>query len=169
KEAPRQEPHGQRTTADGHRPRQRVRHRHRPGHRGDPVANGATLRVIAKGHTPSDQTYLLDAAGWRAAGRVGFKYAGPTGVDGDPVKKLLIKRTPGGTALVKAILKGSVGKQSLDVVPPNRGDEGGIILTINRGGTYCAAFGGAAGGSKTHDNAQLWKITNAVAQGCPSP
>src|SRR5439155_1107071 len=136
KEAPRQEPHGQRTTADGHRPRQRVRHRHRPGHRGDPVANGATLRVIAKGHTPSDQTYLLDAAGWRAAGRVGFKYAGPTGVDGDPVKKLLIKRTPGGTALVKAILKGSVGKQSLDVVPPNRGDEGGIILTINRGGTF---------------------------------
>src|SRR5262249_7031485 len=61
---------------------------------GDPVANGATLRVIAKGTTTSDQTYLLDAAGWSAAGTVGFKYSGPTGGDGDPVKKILIKRTP---------------------------------------------------------------------------
>src|SRR5262249_9561399 len=59
---------------------------------GDPVANGATLRVIAKGTTPSDQTYPLDAAGWRAAGTgVGFKYSGPTGADGDPVGKVLIK------------------------------------------------------------------------------
>src|SRR5262249_40417323 len=108
---------------------------------GDPVANGATLRVIATGTTPSDQTYLLDAAGWSAAGTVGFKYAGPTGGDGDPVKKVLIRRTLGGRALVKAILKGSVGTQSLDVVPPNLGDAGGIILTINGGGKYCAAFG----------------------------
>jgi hypothetical protein len=135
---------------------------------GNPVANGATLRVIAKGSTDSNQTYLLDAVGWSATG-TGFTYAGPTGGDGDPVMHVGISRTPGGMAHLKASLKGSVGTQSLDVVPPNLGDEGGIILTINGGGTYCVAFGGAAGGSETNDDAQLWKISFAVTQGCPSP
>ena len=35
-----------------------------------------------------------------------------------------MKRTPGGSALVKVILKGSLGTQSLDVVPPNTGNDG---------------------------------------------
>jgi hypothetical protein len=135
---------------------------------GDPMTNGATLRVIAQGNTGSDQTYVLDAGGWSLTGTVGFKYTGPTGGDGDPVRKVLIKRTPSGKALVKAILKGNVGTQSLDVVPPNLGTEGGIILTINGGGgTYCAAFGGAAGGSETQDNAQLWQVINPTVEGCP--
>lgn len=47
---------------------------------------------------------MLDAAGWSPAGNVGFKNRGPTGGDDDPVKKVLVKRTPGGTAVVKAIL-----------------------------------------------------------------
>jgi hypothetical protein len=68
------------------------------------------------------------------------------------VRKVLLKRTPNGTALVKAILKGNVGTQDLSVVPPNPGDEGGIILAINGGGTYCASFGGAAGGGETADS-----------------
>jgi hypothetical protein len=135
---------------------------------GNPVANGATLRVIANGMVDSDQTYVLDAAGWSALA-TGFKYAGPTAGDGDPVKKVLIKRTPGGTALLKALVKGNVGTQSLDVVPPNLGDDGGIVLSINGGGTYCVAFGGAAGGSEQKDDGQVWKISNAGAQTCPAP
>jgi hypothetical protein len=133
---------------------------------GDPTIAGATLRVVATGAVDSDQTYVLDAAGWSAIGTTGFKYLGPTGGDGDPVRRVLLKRTPGGTALVKVILKGSLGSQDLDVVPPNPGDEGGLVLAIPGGGTYCAAFGGAAGGTEVSDGGGLWKIINAGAQGC---
>ena len=80
-----------------------------------------------------------------------------------------LSRSPGGTARIKAILKGSVGTQSLLAVPPDNGDEGGIILTLHGGGTYCAAFGGAAGGTEDKDTAQLWKVRNAVADACPAP
>ena len=136
---------------------------------GDPVANGATLRVIANGATDSDQTYVLDASGWSVLGSTGFKYLGPTGGDGDAVKKVLIKRTAGGTALVKAIVKGNVGTQSLDVLPPNPASDGGIVLTINGGATYCTAFGGAAGGTTVKDDVKGWKVINASAEACPAP
>jgi hypothetical protein len=138
-----------------------------PGIVGNPVASGATLRVIAKGGVDSDQTYVLDASGWSTIGTIGFRYLGPTGPDGDPVDRVLIKRTANGTALLKAVLKGNVGTQSLDVVPPSPGDEGGIILGINGGGTYCVSFGGTAGGTETADQPTLWKVLNATAQaGC---
>ena len=54
-------------------------------------------------------------------------------------------------------------------VPPNPGDDGGLILSIDGGGTYCVAFGGAARGSESSDSGQLWKTSNPVAQGCLSP
>ena len=136
---------------------------------GNPMVGGATLRVIAHGATDSDQTYLLGSAGWSAAGAVGYKYSGPTDVDGDPVKKVLVKRTPSGAALLKVILKGSLGTQSLDVQPPDPDDDGGVILSIGGGGTYCALFGGGAGGTEVSDTGQLWKVTNATGQGCPAP
>jgi len=135
---------------------------------GNPTIVGATLRVVTRGATDSGQTYVLDSSGWKALA-VGYRYAGPTGGDGDPVKKVLLKRTPAGVALVKAILKGSLGTQSLDVTPPDPGDEGGIILAIPGGGAYCATFGGSAGGTEVRDDAQVWKITNPTAQGCPLP
>jgi hypothetical protein len=139
-----------------------------PTIQGDPATSGATLRVIANGGTNSDQTYILDAGGWSALGTVGFKYAGPTGADADPVKLVLLKRTPGGTALLKVLIKGNVGTQSLDVVPPNLGADGGLILDINGGGRYCVAFGGAAGGTSTVNSAQAWTVVNPTAQpGCP--
>jgi len=137
---------------------------------GDPVAAGATLRIITKGTTNSDQTYVLDGSGWAQAGTTGFKYTGPTGGDGDPVQKVILKRTSSGKALLRATLKGSIGTQSLDVVPPNLGDEAGLILTINGGATYCVSFGGAAGGEETGDSDVLWKIVNPTAEpGCPTP
>jgi hypothetical protein len=69
---------------------------------------------------------------------------------------------------LKVLLKGSIGTQSLDVVPPDQGDEGGVLLTIPGGGTYCAAFGGAAGGTEVMDDARQWKLTNPGAEGCPA-
>jgi hypothetical protein len=135
---------------------------------GDPTATGAMLRIIANGMNGSQQSYVLDASGWSPAGSVGFKYSGPTGGDGDPVKKVLLKRTPGGTAFLKALIKGNTGTQSLDVVPPTAGTDGGVVLAINDGGVYCAAFGGTAGGTETQDTAQIWQIVAATTQpGCP--
>lgn len=136
---------------------------------GDPTITGATLRVITNGMTASDETYVLDAGGWSVAGTVGFKYTGPTGLDGDPVRKVVVKRTSSGRALLKALVRGNVGTESLDVVPPDAGSDGGIILTIHGGGTYCAAFGGAAGGIEAVDHARLWKVLVPTGQGCPAP
>ena len=137
---------------------------------GDPTVHGATLRVIANGVTASDQTYVLDAAGWAIAS-AGFRYSGPTGGDGDPVKKVLLKRANSGTAQVRVVLNGSIGTQSLDVVPPNMGDDGGLILDIGGGGgRYCVAFGGAAGGTEVQDTATGWRVLSASMEpGCPTP
>jgi cysteine-rich repeat protein len=134
---------------------------------GDPTASGATLRVVATGATDSDETYALDAAGWSPT-KTGFKYKGPTGSDGDPVNQVVLTRTPGGKALLKAIVKGSLGTQPVNVVPPNGATGGGVVLTINGGDSYCVGFGGAGGGSTAVDSTRIWKITNAVTQSCPA-
>jgi hypothetical protein len=135
---------------------------------GDPTASGATLRVITNGDTPSDQTFVLDADGWSPLA-TGYAYSGPTGADGDPVQKVLLKRTPAGTALVKVVLKGRVGIQPLNVVPPNLGTGGGIALTIGGAARYCVAFGGAAAGSIVADTPAVWKVLDATGEACPSP
>ena len=68
------------------------------------------------------------------------------------------------------LIKGKVGTQSLDVVPPNSGDEGGIVLTVNGGGTYCVSFGGRSSGTEAADTAIMWKVINPpVEGGCVSP
>ena len=138
---------------------------------GDPAVSGATLRVVANGTMSSDQTYVLDASGWRRLGTIGFTYSGPTGGDADPVRQVILTRLPSGTAKLKAVIRGDIGTQSLDVVPPNAGVDGGVILQLGtNGGRYCVGFGGAAGGTATRDTAQEWKVVKATAQpGCPSP
>jgi hypothetical protein len=35
------------------------------------------------------------------------------------------------------------------------GDEGGLVLTIGGGESYCVAFGGAAGGTERRDDRQV--------------
>jgi hypothetical protein len=67
------------------------------------------------------------------------------------------------------ILKGSVGTQGLAVVPPNAGDEGGLILELHGVATLCTSFGGTAGGTEVKDDDRLWKLKNATADGCPAP
>ena len=136
---------------------------------GDPTTAGATLRVIASGGTATDQTYVLDASGWRRLGSTGFGYAGPTGGDGDPVRRLVIKRRRGGLALFRAILDGGVGSQSLDVVPPDPGDDVRFVLQFgNGGGTYCVTLGAAFGSTESVDTAQAWQLSGATAEpACP--
>jgi hypothetical protein len=139
---------------------------------GDPTLTGAVLRIIANGTVDSDQTYILDAVGWAALGTAdGYEYAGPTGVDDDPVKRVLIRRQSNAndTARMAVRLRGIVGTQPLSVVPQNLGDSGGAILSIQNGGTYCTVFGGAAGGDEVRDQAKLWLIRKPIGQGCPTP
>ena len=132
----------------------------------NPATAGAVLTVIANGSTPSRQSYVLSASGWAPYRGIGFKYRGPT--NGDPVKQVLLKRTPSGTASLTVTIKGSLGTQSVDVVPPNPGTDGGYILDVLGGDRYCVAFGGAAGGAATTNTAQLLKIIRPSAQpGCP--
>jgi hypothetical protein len=136
---------------------------------GDPTVHGATLRVITNGTTPSDQTYVLDASGWRRLASAAYRYTGPTGGDGDPVRGAVLRLARSRSATLKALIRGSTGTQSLDLVPPNTGTDGGAILQIgNGGGTYCVAFGGAAGGTELQDDAVGWRVINATGQpGCP--
>jgi len=140
---------------------------------GDPSVDGATLRVIANGTTSSDETYVLEAAGWEPV-RPGrdYRWSDVTGTDADPVRsvalRLIGKR---GTARLKILLDGRVGTAPLAVVPPNMGDDGGVILQIGGGGgTYCAPFGGAAGGTELIDTAERWRVVRTTADpACPSP
>jgi len=137
---------------------------------GDPTASGSTLRLITSGGTSVDQTFALDAEGWKAIGSRGFRYAGPTGSDGDPVQRVLIKRSASGKAILKAILKGSIGTQSLDIVPPNPASSASLALTFPGGGAYCTSFDGGEEGSTTvQDDAKKWKILNPSGTSCPQP
>jgi len=134
---------------------------------GDPTTEGGTLRIALTGGTPSDETFVLDPDGWTAIGSTGFAYTGPTGADGDPVRRVLIKRTPRGKAILKAILAGNVGTQSLDVVPPNPGGQAHLVLTIPGGGVYCTSFGGGDEGLEIVDDPGRWKMLTASGKSCP--
>src|SRR5207244_1196712 len=133
---------------------------------GNPVISGATLRIIANGGTDSDQLYLLDANGW-SGNATGCKYRGPTGAAGDPIRRVLLRSSAGRSAALTVIGRGNIGSQPLEVVPPNPGDDGGVILHINGGDTYCVSFGGAAGGIERDDSASRWSVVKATGQpGC---
>jgi hypothetical protein len=85
------------------------------------------------------------------------------------VAKVLLRRTPSGTALLKVVLKGSLGVQPLDLVPPDPGADAVAILSLTNGDSYCVALGGAAGGQIVVDTSATWKVRNATAQpGCPT-
>jgi hypothetical protein len=133
---------------------------------GNPVADGAALLVgVNSGST--GQFFFLEASGWSATS-TGFRYRGPTDLDGDPVAKVILRRTPSGTALLKVTIKGSVGVQPLTLVPPNPGADAVAMLSLTNGDTYCAAFGGAAAGQIAANTSTTWKVRNATQQPpCP--
>jgi len=136
---------------------------------GDPLANGATVEIIANGATPTVQVFSLPAGaavngapGWRTLGNpaVGYSYRDVRGANG-PVKEAVISKDASGKFLVKVTAKGALGsgpQPHITVVPPAPGTDGGMRFTINDGDTYCVAFGGAAGG----------RVTNAPTSGTPT-
>jgi cysteine-rich repeat protein len=160
-----------------------------PGQKGldaadDPVANGATLTIVASGTTSSSQTFTLPAGafggptlpGWKQT-PVGYIYKDPQRLNG-PVKVVLIKRTPRDVAMMKAKVVGTDPGTSaltdLDIEPPNLGDEAGMILSINGGNSYCVRWGGPAGGNEKQDTATKFMIVSdstvpTTEAGCPAP
>jgi uncharacterized delta-60 repeat protein len=125
---------------------------------GDPISNGATIEVFANGASPTSQVFALPAGasvagspGWKALGNpvIGYSYKDALGANG-PVKTALIKRANNGIFTLKVVWKGVLGpgpQPHITVVPPAPGTDGGMRFTIDGGGaTYCAYFGGAAGG-----------------------
>jgi hypothetical protein len=131
---------------------------------GNVVISGAQLRVVTTGTTPSDQTYLLNASGWTPLGSSGFRYRGPTGGDGDPVKQVIVKKTGSGLSLIKVLIKGNTGTQPLDVVPPNSGQDGGIVLDLGLPGRYCVTMGVSASSSVKSDTWRLWKVVGSPVE-----
>ncbi len=132
---------------------------------GDPTVAGATLRIYANGGSSTSQTITLPAARWNAGfpDGYGFLASGQAG----PVRFVRIRKNYRGHFFLKALLRSSFGP--LLVVPPNPGTDGGLVLTINGGDRYCTSFGGAAGGTETTDNANVWRIKNSTAQPpCPA-
>jgi len=139
---------------------------------GDPLTNGATVRIIANGDNPQDQTIVLPpGTGWRAlSGSAGWLYHG---LDNNPVQVLKIRRNNAGTFLLRLLMKGTATTPppGIAVVPPGHGTDGGMIFTINGGATYCMPFGGAAGGTVYNAPLNLgFRIRHPTFQFlCPAP
>lgn len=131
---------------------------------GDPRVMGATLRIYANGTTDSSQTISLPAQYWEANFQNGYGFF-PRGNAG-AVKYVRIRKSFANKFFLKAKLLASLGP--VTVVPPNLGDDGGMVLTIPGGDRYCTTFGGASGGMETADAADIWRIVRATAEpGCP--
>jgi hypothetical protein len=153
---------------------------------GNPLANGATIEIIANGASSSAQTftlppgaYVAGSPGWKAIGNpvIGYSYKDTVGANG-PVKAATIKRTATGTLIVKATIKSSLGpgpQPHITVVPPAPGTDGGMRFIIHGGDTYCVAFGGAAGGTVSNtptsgSPTKGFKIANPTLEtSCPEP
>ena len=145
---------------------------------GDPLANGATLTVVANGATPSSQTFVLPAGafaepngpGWsRRASRngrlVSYSYTDERGENG-PVTHLLIRQTRA-TFRFRATAEGRGNNPEITVLPPDPGTDGGAVFTITGGDTYCLAFGGAAEGRITDNDRELFRVVKPRGRACP--
>jgi hypothetical protein len=122
--------------------------------------------------TDTDQTYVLDSAGWVRNGPASYRYLGPTGGDGDPVRRVVLRADGGaGKAFLKVLLNGAPARRAWT---PCRRIPAMTAASSCRSepsaATYCASFGGAAGGVEQADDASRWRITDPTAEaGCPSP
>jgi hypothetical protein len=133
---------------------------------GDPRIGGATLTVFANGGTSTSQTIPLPAAYWTQPFQNGFGFS-PRGQAG-PVRFVRLRKSFAGKFFLKVLLRGAIAP--LNIVPPNPGDNAGMILAINGGDRYCTGFAGAAGGAEPVDDADLWRVLRADAEvPCGSP
>ncbi len=136
---------------------------------GSPLVAGAVLELIANGANSSSQTFLLPAGNsssgrpfWRALGSAGFRYVDAHGENG-AVKRVLIRKSPSGTFVMKVVVVGKNG--ALDVVPPSPGANGYATLRFPGGDRYCVAYD--AGAPAKNNGAKLWGVRNSTMQGCP--
>jgi hypothetical protein len=115
---------------------------------GDPVTNGATLRVtlLVSTHCSQppcdegggDQCFDLPASGWSPISSLGFKYK-DKGLANGPVQLASVKRTPSGVFFVKAKLKGP----GIDLYLEDELGFYGAILALGGGDAYGSGSGGA--------------------------
>lgn len=141
---------------------------------GDPTASGATLRLITRSPSRSyDRTIELPKDGWSVApgirpedgksyqfrsdrdGAIWFVWIGTTS-----------STTPGTPGPFKIKIK-LYDDPSVDVLAPDPGTEGGVVLTLGGGDRYCVAFGGAAGGVIEANHAKTFAVRAPTAKGCP--
>ena len=142
---------------------------------GDAATNGATVQIIVNGGTPSTLTITLPGgSGWKrspfdtAEPVQAWKYRDSIG-DGivSPVANLVIARSSSGKFKLAASLNGR--DVPLNVTPGNPGTYAGMVVTIPGGGTYCANFGGVAGGTILRNDAYRFRIAKPTAEGtCPT-
>lgn len=137
-------------------------------------AGGAILQIFLDGADSSTQAFTLpqgtSSSGkpfWSASA-TGYKYKDPKGNVG-AVSGVTIKRSGGGTFVIKAKIKGKQGSSTL--VPPNPGTSACVALKIGIGSAatgdrYSVQLG--ADGTITNSGAKLFKVKKPTVQGiCP--
>jgi len=130
---------------------------------GDPTTDGARLRLLLSPNG-GDQCVAMPAAGWSAVGTIGFKYTDAALANG-PVKVAIVKKTPSGTFLLKALLKNG-GPTSITVQPGNPSTTYATNFALGLGDEYC---GGTATATPDPNDAVTFKVSNDGAPaGCAS-
>jgi hypothetical protein len=143
---------------------------------GDPLENGCTLRIVANGATSTSQTIAIppgafqdpEGPGWTGfvkKRKAIFRYVDERGQNG-PVTSLSIKQVS--SRVLLSITLDTRGKNgTIEVVPPNPGTDGGALLSINGGDSYCVGFGGAAGGKIRENTATEFRVSKPRGRACP--
>ena len=166
-------PEGTEEEGYAHYTKVQVRARGSDGTIVDPSLSGTEpsyLYIVANGATSTATYALLNPDFWRPVpGGFAYKDRCPRALCGpysdESVRKLVIKK--GATSFsISMVLNGKY--ESLAVLPPNPGDNGGVVLEIAGGDSYCVAFGGSAGGVELADGATKWIVNRPTAEGpCP--
>lgn len=132
---------------------------------GDPVVGGATVTIRVDGATPSEATYALPAgtgtdgkAHWSGDPARGFRYADPDGENG-PVERAQLKLA-NGVFRIKVKVDGALGP--VDVVPPDPGSAGCMLVAMGGGDSYGVAF---ASGEVRNEGAALFKVARPTSEG----
>jgi hypothetical protein len=125
--------------------------------------------VTANGASSSSQTYPLPKGPSPVTGRpfwtgsaLKYEYRDARGENG-PVRSAQIKRTSGGTFVIKAVVDGKLGDVDVTVVPPDPGSDGCLLLGLNGGDTYSVQFG--PGSRITNVDSTLFKARRPTAEG----
>jgi hypothetical protein len=110
------------------------------------TASRSSIRAgngVSATHRVADR-HSVSAPGWLSAACPGpgtrFSYGDPGGENG-PVTRAQIRPSPSGLLSIRADLVGRSAAVPLDVVPPNDGTDGFLVLEIGGGDRYCIKYG----------------------------